>query len=285
MRKMNLIQKISYSALFIALGIILSRFVSLPSLFGLPFLKVGLTPSLVIFSSLYLGPLWGTIVGTFVDVFGAILVPQGGAFNPLYTIPATLTGLVPFFMYKLFNNRFEKKFPISLVVILTILSTFLCLFFTLNDTFPSESGKKIYAIEPWLKWTIGVGSYALSALFIGGVVLIRNHFKNAKINKYYNIYTVATTIFLTYFVFKIPVSSLVKSFVLSYNFWFVFVVQSLIGFLACFVHIILVTIVLNVTTFFNIRGSLVKEDVSDTDLIDIETMQKEVQKDDKKDGK
>jgi hypothetical protein len=29
----------------------------------------------------------------------------------------------------------------------------------------------------------------------------------------------------------------------------------------------------------------VKEDVSDTDLIDIETMQKEVQKDDKKDGK
>jgi len=285
MRKMNLIQKISYSALFIALGIILSRFVSLPSLFGLPFLKVGLTPSLVIFSSLYLGPLWGTIVGTFVDVFGAILVPQGGAFNPLYTIPATLTGLVPFFMYKLFNNRFEKKFPFSLVVILTILSTFLCLFFTLNDTFPSESGKKIYTIEPWLKWTIGVGSYALSALFICVVVLIRKHFKNAKINKYYNIYTVATTIFLTYFVFKIPVSSLVKSFVLSYNFWFVFVVQSLIGFLACFVHIILVTIVLNVTTFFNIRGSLVKEDVSDTDLIDIETMQKEVQKDDEKDGK
>jgi ECF transporter S component (folate family) len=289
MRKMTVIQKISYSALFIALGIILSRFVSLPFLFGLPFLKVGFTPSLVMFSSLYLGPFWGAIVGTFVDVFGAIMAPQGtgaaGAFNPLYTIPATLTGLVPYFIYKLFNNKFEKKFPVSLTVILLILSTFLCLFFTLNDTFPSESGKKIYTIEPWLKWTIGVGSFALSLVFIVAVLIIRKHFKNAKINKYCNIYTIATSIFLTYFVFKIPVSSLVKSFLLSYNFWFVFVVQSLVGFIACFVHIILVTIALNVTTFFNIRGSLIKEEVKDDTLIDVETMQKEDVKDDKKDGK
>jgi len=272
MRKMNLITKISFSSLFIALGIILSRFVSLPSLFGLPFLKIGLTPSLVMFSAFYLGPLWGTIVGTFVDIFGALLVPQGGAFNPLYTIPATLTGLAPFFMYKLFDNRFEKKFPISLTFILILLSTFLCLFFTLNDSFRSESGNKVYQIQNWLKWTIGVGSYLLSILFILGVILIRNHFKNAKINKYYNIFTISTSIFLTYFVFKIPVSSLVKSFVLSYNFWFVFVVQSLVGFIACFVHIILVTIALNVTTFFDLKGALVSDKVVDNKIVDLETM-------------
>jgi len=285
MRKMNLITKISFSSLFIALGIILSRFVSLPSLFGLPFLKVGLTPSLVMFSAFYLGPLWGTIVGTFVDVFGSLLVPQGGAFNPLYTIPATLTGLAPFFMYKLFNNKFEKKFPISLTIILLFLSTFLCLFFTLNDSFKSESGKKVYEIQNWLKWTIGVGSYALSILFILGVILIKNHFKNTKINKYYNIFTISTSVFLTYFVFKIPVSSLVKSFVLSYNFWFVFVVQALVGFLACFVHIILVTIALNVTTFFDLKGALVNVKIVDDKVIDLETMEINDKKDDSSNGK
>jgi Cation transport ATPase len=276
MRKMNLITKISFSSLFIALGIILSRFVSLPSLFGLPFLM---------FSAFYLGPLWGTIVGTFVDVFGSLLVPQGGAFNPLYTIPATLTGLAPFFMYKLFNNKFEKKFPISLTIILLFLSTFLCLFFTLNDSFKSESGKKVYEIQNWLKWTIGVGSYALSILFILGVILIKNHFKNTKINKYYNIFTISTSVFLTYFVFKIPVSSLVKSFVLSYNFWFVFVVQALVGFLACFVHIILVTIALNVTTFFDLKGALVNVKIVDDKVIDLETMEINDKKDDSSNGK
>jgi len=287
MRKMTLMLKISYSALFIALGIILSRFVSLPSLFGLPFLKVGLTPSLVMFSSLYLGPLWGAIVGTFADIFGAILVPQGGAFNPLYTIPATLTGLVPYFIYRIFDHKSDKKAPISLSIILFLLSLFLTLFFTLNDSFPSESGNKIYIIENWLKWTIGVGSFAVSILFVVGVMLIRSKFKNAKINKYYNIYTIATSVFLTYFVFKIPISSIIKSFLLSYNFWFVFVIQSLVGFIACFVHIILITIALNVTTFFNVKGALIKEVKVDDKVIDLETMQKvDINEEEKnKDGK
>ena len=106
---MTIIHKISYSALFIAIGIILSRFVSLPSLFGLPFLKVSLNPSIVMFSSFYLGPVWGLLVGTFCDVFGALLVPQGGAFNPLFTIAASLTGLMPYLLYRVFNNKFASS--------------------------------------------------------------------------------------------------------------------------------------------------------------------------------
>lgn len=274
MKKMTIIQKISFSALFIAFGIILSRFVSLPYLFGLPFLKVSFTPSLVMFSSFYLGPVFGLLVGTFTDVFGALLVQQGGMFNPLFTIPASLTGLMPYILYKIFNNKAEKKFPVSLTVILTILSLFLTLFFTLNDQFYSESGKKVYVIENWLKWTIGCGSFGISALYILGVYIIKNKFRNAKINKYYNIFTIATSIFLTYFIFKIPVSSLIKSFLLSYDFWFVFVVQSLVGFISCFMHIILVSTALNVTTFFNIRGQLIPNKIIDDKVIDLETLSK-----------
>lgn len=273
MRKMTVIQKISFSALFIALGIILSRFVSLPSLFGLPFLKVSLSPSVVMFSSFYLGPLWGLLVGTFTDVFGALLVPQGGAFNPLFTIPACLTGLMPYILYRIFNNKFEKKFPISLSVILFLISLFLTLYFSLNTTIHSEGGKA-YTIEPWLKWTVGIGSFTLSTVFVIGVILIRQKLKNVKLNKFYNIYTVATAILLTYFVFKIPISSVIKSFVLSFDFWFVYVAQCLVGFVACFVHIILVSLILNVTTFFNIRGALVKETNTSGEYIDVETFNK-----------
>ncbi len=261
MKKMTIIYKISYSALFIAIGIILSRFVSLPALFGLPFLKVSLNPSIVMFSSFYLGPVWGFLVGTFCDVFGALLIPQGGAFNPLFTIPASLTGLMPYLIYRVFNNKYEKKYPISLICILFFISTFIAIYFSLNNSIHSESGKKEYMIEDWLRYLMIFGSFGLSIIYVVGVILIKNKFKNAKVNKYYNIYTIATSVFLTYFVFKIPVSSLIKSFVLSYHFWFVYLVQSIVGFLACFVHIILICVILNVTTFSNVKGALVKEEL------------------------
>ena len=260
MKKMTIIHKISYSALFIAIGIILSRFVSLPSLFGLPFLKVSLNPSIVMFSSFYLGPVWGLLVGTFCDVFGALLIPQGGAFNPLFTIAASLIGLMPYLLYKVFDNKFEKKYPISLIIILLLISTFITIYFSLNNSIHSESGKKEYVIEDWLRYVMIFGSFGLSIIYVVGVILIKNKFKNAKINKYYNIYTIATSVFLTYFVFKIPVSSLIKSFVLNWHFWFVYLVQNIVGFLACFVHIILICIILNVTTFSNVKGALVKDE-------------------------
>ena len=69
MKRMNTLYKISFSALFIALGIILSRFLSISYIFGLPFLKIGFTNSIVMFASFYLGPIYGFIVGTAVDVF------------------------------------------------------------------------------------------------------------------------------------------------------------------------------------------------------------------------
>lgn len=281
MKEMTVIQKISYSALFIALGMILSRLLSLPYLFGLPFLKVGLTPSVVMFSSLYLGPVWGFIVGTFTDVFGAVMFPQGGEFNPLFTIAASLTGLIPYFMYRLFSNRIEKRFPISLLVILIGLSTFLTIYFWTNDFIYSESGKKSYEITNWLRYVITFGSFGLTILFLFVVFFIKKHFKNKKINSYYDIYTIGTAIFATYFFFKIPVSSLVKSFVLSYDFTLVFIVQAVVGFLACFVHIVLVSLALNVSTFFPTKGVLIKEIKPNKVIYNLETLTKEKIKDEK----
>ena len=130
---MSLLYKISYSALFIALGVILSRFLSLPALFGLPFLKVSFANSVVMFSSFYLGPVFGFIVGSLVDTLGALLFPTG-AYNPLFTIPASLTGLMPYLCYVFIRKiKVEDKFPFISVIIIVTLNVLLGLFFILND--------------------------------------------------------------------------------------------------------------------------------------------------------
>lgn len=254
---MSLIYKISYSSLFIAFGLILSRIVSLPYLFGLPFLKVSLTNSVVIFSSLYLGPFCGLLIGGAIDVLGALLFPQGGSFNPLFTIPALLTGLVPYFIYKLLNNKIEKKVPLSLAIFLFVLSTAISLIFILNDSIYSESGKKSYEITLTTKIIVPILLYGLSFVYIFVTKLIKNKFKNHRVNSYYNFYIVSSTVLITYLVFKIPVSSIIKAFVLNYNFLFVLVCQLIVGFIACFVHTAIVYIALNVTTFSNTKGALI----------------------------
>ena len=176
MRKMSLLYKISYSALFIALGVILSRFISVPALFGLPFLKVSLTNSVVMFSSFYLGPFFGFLVGTLVDTLGAILFPTG-PYNPLFTIAASLTGLMPYLCYvALRKSRVEDKFPFISLTLIVLLNVLLWVFFIFNNEIYSESGRTSYELYPWLKITISIVSFVLSILFFIALYLLNKKY-------------------------------------------------------------------------------------------------------------
>lgn len=262
MRKMNTLYKISFSALFIALGIILSRFLSISYLFGLPFLKVGFTNSIVMFASFYLGPIYGFIVGTAVDVFGALLYPTG-PFNPLYTIAASLTGLMPFLVYRFISfTKLENKFPFVLTFILVALNVFVIAFMANNDVIYSESGKTAYELYPWIKWSLVSTFLVLSIAFLFGTLYIKKKFKDRKFNKYYNSYIIASSVYVTYFVFKIPVGSLVQSILLDYDFMIIITVRMLAGFLTSFVHIIIILIALDVSLRFSVQGALLDEPFS-----------------------
>lgn len=259
MRKMSLIYKMSYGSLFIALGIILSRFISLPYLFGLPFLKISFSPSIVMFSSFYLGPLWGFIVGTAVDVFGALIYPTGGAFNPLYTIAASLTGLIPFLAYRVISyTKLDNKYPILLGILMGALNIFTIMFMIFNDTVKSESGKTTYTLYPWIKWSVCGVLLALSVVFIIAMFFIKKKFANRKFNANYNVFIVASSVYVTYFLFKIPVGSLVQALLLNWNFWVIFIVRTLTGFLTTFVHIIIICLALDLSLRFNMKGALLE---------------------------
>lgn len=259
MRKMSLIYKMSYGSLFIALGIILSRFISLPYLFGLPFLKISFSPSIVMFSSFYLGPLWGFIVGTAVDVFGALIYPTGGAFNPLYTIAASLTGLIPFLAYRVISyTKLDNKYPILLGILMGALNIFTIIFMIFNDTIKSESGKTTYTLYPRIKWSVCGVLLALSVVFIVAMFFIKKRFANRKFNENYNVFIVASSVYVTYFLFKIPVGSLVQALLLNWNFWVIFIVRTLTGFLTTFVHIIIICLALDLSLRFNMKGALLE---------------------------
>ena len=260
MRKMSLLYKISYSALFIALGVILSRFVSLPGLFGLPFLKVSPANSVVMFSSFYLGPFFGFLVGTLVDTLGALLFPTG-AYNPLFTIAASLTGLMPYLCYWVIRKlHFEDKFPIISTILIILFNVLIDLFLVFNDEIYSESGKTAYILYPWLKWTISLVSLALSIVFFVCLYFLNKKYKNKKFSHFYNINIIASSVYLTYFVFKIPVGSAVQAFVLNWEFMIILTARLLTGFITSFIHIFLISIALDVSLHFNVEGALLSDD-------------------------
>lgn len=260
MTKMSVLYKISYSALFIALGVILSRFVSVPALFGLPFLKVSLANSVVMFSSFYLGPLFGFLVGTFVDVLGALLFPTG-AFNPLFTIAASLTGLMPYICYVVIRRlHIEDKIPIISIVLIVAFNVILILFLIFNDYIYSESGKTAYELYLWLKISLIALSIGLSILFLVCLYFLNKRYKNKRFSKHYKINLIASSVFVTYFIFKIPVGSAVQAFVLNWDFLIILTTRLLTGFITSFVHIFIIAVALDVSLNFNVEGALLKKD-------------------------
>ena len=268
MKKMSIIYKITFSAILIAIAVILSRFLSIPLTYiGIPYLKISLATGVIMFASFYLGPVYGAIVAFGEDLLGSLILQQGGSYNPLYSIAIVLGGITPFFIYKLVNLiKLENRFPLTLTIILTLVSSFITFYCFYPSLGYIKSGSTIYNFDLWLKILLTCLSWGLSILFLIFVILIKKKWSNLKLNKYYNIYVIATAIFLTYALFKVPVSSLVFYFMtkeaggFSY-FLIIFGSRMLTSFLTAFIDLIINAVALNVSLRFNYKGSLLKNDL------------------------
>ena len=123
------VRKITLSALLIALTVICLKVISINP--GYLFVRISLGPALVIFSSLYLGPIYGVIVGAGSDLLGAFVFPTG-EYQPLFTLIYGLLGLLPWllnYIFKKVNNRkfagIFFNFALILWTIITILTVWL----------------------------------------------------------------------------------------------------------------------------------------------------------------
>lgn len=105
--------------LLCALEIILTRFVQIPiSLFGSFTDRISLGFLPIMLAGAFFGPIAGGITGGLSDIIRALILPQG-PFNPLFTVPAILRGVV----YGLILNKkitFPRILTASLLIFLLI---------------------------------------------------------------------------------------------------------------------------------------------------------------------
>ena len=80
--------------LFIAIGVILTRFASLRiPLGGIEGIRIGVGPLSILLAGIPFGPFYGSFTGAMVDIIGYILSPIG-PYMPHFTLTSALYGLI-----------------------------------------------------------------------------------------------------------------------------------------------------------------------------------------------
>lgn len=118
---MDKIKKIILMAIFIALQVVLARFLSIRT----PILTIGFSYIPLMLSAIIMGPKYSTLIAFISDLIGAILFPSGPFFIG-YTISSTLTGLVyGLLLYQKDEFKVNKKFIIKLIISVFIVNIFI----------------------------------------------------------------------------------------------------------------------------------------------------------------
>ncbi len=99
---MSKTRKIVILALLIALGVILSRFLSIQT----PVLRIGFAFVALAAAGILYGPVYGGIVGGLIDIVGYLAFPDG-AYFPGITLSGVLSGVT----YGLFLHRKTPSLP------------------------------------------------------------------------------------------------------------------------------------------------------------------------------
>ena len=108
-------------ALFAAIGAVFKAFVSVDLFFGgMKISDLSLMALPVLLAGVYFGPLAGGMVGFFAEFAGYLLTPTG-AYNPVFSIIAALTGILAGLFY-----RRSKQVTLWKAVTLVALSEVLC---------------------------------------------------------------------------------------------------------------------------------------------------------------
>lgn len=109
------IRRLCVCAMLVAIGVILSGVLSVPSfMLGQYSMKIGLGALATILAGVLYGAGYGAIVGALVDIIQAMLFPKG-PYVPWFTIVAMFSGLIPglFFMRR-------KHLPIWWVILIAV---------------------------------------------------------------------------------------------------------------------------------------------------------------------
>ncbi len=129
--RLSPVQKITYCGLLIVLNLLLTRIPGFAQVGGaFSFNRIGLGTGVTVFSSLFLGPFYGAIVGVAGDALGWVSMGQfTGTFNFFLSFYYALLGICPYFFAKILrieghHSRFDEFLLYSIYAGITI--AFIC---------------------------------------------------------------------------------------------------------------------------------------------------------------
>ncbi len=244
--KLGYIQKIVLTAMFLALNIVLTRFLQI---IPFPLLRISAGPSMIIFSSIFLGPIPGMIVGGLGDLLGILLYnPVAGVFNinPLISLVYVLYGLLPYFLVK-FIKLIKGKFSSRIILssLLLIVWGVIIAFTIVSDTITMFN--VTYTFNLVGKILLPVLSFVMLALIQLLIFFVAKNIEkqNGEDNKV-DVYSIAFAIIVVEIFITLVLNSLVKSFVFSFDFWLIFFPQSILLLITIPGYTLIVSYLLNI---------------------------------------
>jgi len=170
MRKKT-IQQLIFTGLMVAIGIILTYFLSItvpPT--GSPIIRFGIGYLPLIVISILFGPIYGLMGGIAQDLLGIFLIGApifSYTFSPVYTLNAVLYGIVPGLVFRYTGLKSKRFFFWANYVLLALfLATAGIYFFNLDYVYSQSLGQT----EKFLLLATGV----VSAVILGFLNLIIN---------------------------------------------------------------------------------------------------------------
>lgn len=226
--KLSQVQKITLSGLLLALTIILTRVTPLQNFPLIPWVRISLGPSLIIFASILLGPIFGAIVGAGSDILGIVLFPNslGYGINPLFTLVYGLLGVLPWLLYFLVKKLQVRFLEIGLVGGVSIL-VFLALVYFI---FFSPTIAANYSFELWHKILIVSIAFVLLMATVILLFVIERYYKK-KYGELASPFKVAFVVLVSEVLLMLLLNSFVKTFTFGVNFWIIFFAQAIVFFI------------------------------------------------------
>ncbi len=146
MKKTFTIRNITSAAILAALSVISTMVFKLIPMGDLVFLRFSLTPSLIMFASLVLGPFYGAIVGMAGDFIPAMVMPTG-AYNFFITIVYEILGVLPWIFEKITCKfRASLKPPFAVFIAMGVILAGLVATLFLTDFIGGQVFKGDYVL-------------------------------------------------------------------------------------------------------------------------------------------
>ncbi len=141
-------RKITLMALFAALSIIATRFLSLMiPLGGFPTLSIGFGGIPIMLSGMLFGPLAGGIVGGISDLLGFLINDRGGVYHPGFTLNSILTGVIPGLLFLMIKKyKIQAKTMRIINYVLLICSSIVGAYYLWSNQHLASS--------PWIIWML-----------------------------------------------------------------------------------------------------------------------------------